>query len=49
MVLDELGFSVFWHNATSGVHGVDLLLLDPDESVLALEGRERFVPPRSRV
>ena len=37
MVLDELGYSVFWHITEPGVRGVDLLFLSPDESVLALE------------
>jgi hypothetical protein len=37
LLLAEVGFHVFWHITTSGVHGVDLLLLSPDESVLALE------------
>ncbi len=37
LVLDEVGYSVFWHITESGVHGVDLLFLSPDESVLALE------------
>jgi hypothetical protein len=37
LVLAELGHSVFWHVTETGVHGVDLLFLTPDESVLALE------------
>jgi hypothetical protein len=37
IVLADLGYSVFWHIAEPGVHGVDLLLLSPDECVLALE------------
>lgn len=35
--LADLGHSVFWHITEPGVHGVDLLFLSPDESVLALE------------
>lgn len=37
VILDELGYTVFWHIIEPGVHGVDLLFLSPDESVLALE------------
>ena len=37
IVLDELGYTVFWHITDTGVHGVDLLFLTPDEAVLALE------------
>ena len=37
VLLDELGHRVFWHIATPGVRGVDLLFLAPDETVLALE------------
>src|SRR4051812_534092 len=29
IVLDELGYTVFWHITESGVHGVDLLFLSP--------------------
>jgi hypothetical protein len=36
-LLGKLGYSVFWHNAEPGIHGVDLLLLSPDEAILALE------------
>jgi hypothetical protein len=37
ILLAEIGLSVFWHLTTPGAHGVDLLFLGPDESVLALE------------
>lgn len=37
IVLDELGYTVFWHITEPGVHGVDLLFLSSDEAVLALE------------
>jgi hypothetical protein len=37
VVLDELGYTVFWQITEPGIHGVDLLLLSPDEAVLALE------------
>ena len=36
-VLDEQGYNLFWQITTPGIHGVDLLFLSPDESVLALE------------
>ena len=37
IVLDDQGYSLFWQVTTPGIHGVDLLFLSPDESVLALE------------
>lgn len=37
IVLTEHGYSLFWQITTPGVHGVDLLFLSPDDSVLALE------------
>lgn len=37
LLLAEVGVTVFWHITTPGIHGVDLLFLCPDESVLALE------------
>jgi hypothetical protein len=37
VLLAEVEITVFWHITTPGVHGVDLLFLCPDESVLALE------------
>jgi len=37
ILLAEAGVEVFWHVDSDGAHGVDLLLLAPDESVLALE------------
>jgi len=37
VVLDRVGYSAFWHITEPGVHGVDLLFLSPDPSVLALE------------
>jgi hypothetical protein len=37
VVLDELGYTVLWQITEPGVHGVDLLILSPDEAVLALE------------
>jgi hypothetical protein len=37
IIMADLGYSVFWHIIEPGVHGVDLLFLSPDESVLALE------------
>lgn len=35
--LDDLGYSLFWQLVNAGARGVDLLLLAPDEAVLALE------------
>lgn len=37
MVFADLGYSLFWQITKPGVHGVDLLIVAPDESVLALE------------
>lgn len=37
IVLDEIGYTVFWHIIEPGARGVDLLFLSPDEAVLALE------------
>lgn len=37
LLLAKLGYNVFWHITEPGVHGVDLLLLTPDDAVLALE------------
>jgi hypothetical protein len=37
IVLDDLGYRLLWQLTTPGVQGVDLLLLSPDERVLALE------------
>jgi len=42
LLLAEAGLNVFWHITTEGVHGVDLLFLGPDESVLALEVKGSF-------
>lgn len=37
IVLDGVDYHVIWHITERGARGVDLLLLSPDESVLALE------------
>jgi hypothetical protein len=37
IVLDQQGYNLFWQITTPGIHGVDLLFLSPEESVLALE------------
>ena len=37
IILDQFGYTVFWHIIENGIHGVDLLFLSPDEAVLALE------------
>lgn len=44
IVLDEAGYSVFWHISEPGAHGVDLLFLSPDEQVLALEVKGTLRP-----
>lgn len=44
IILDEQGYNLFWQITTPGVHGVDLLLLSPDESVLALEVKGTLRP-----
>ena len=44
ILLAEVGVAVFWHVVSEGVHGVDLLLLTPDESVLALEVKGTLRP-----
>lgn len=44
IVLDEQGFNLFWQITTPGIHGVDLLFLSPDESVLALEVKGTLRP-----
>ena len=44
IVLDEQGYNLFWQITTPGVHGVDLLFLSPDESVLALEVKGTLRP-----
>jgi hypothetical protein len=44
VLLAELGYSVFWQITTPGIRGVDLLLLAPDELVLALEVKGTLRP-----
>jgi hypothetical protein len=44
IVLDEVGYRVFWHITERGAHGVDLLFLSPDECVLALEVKGTLRP-----
>jgi hypothetical protein len=44
IVLAEAGLELFWHVGSAGRHGVDLLLLAPDESVLALEVKGTLRP-----
>jgi hypothetical protein len=44
IVLADAGYTVFWHITETGVHGVDLLFLSPDESVLALEVKGTLRP-----
>jgi hypothetical protein len=44
ILLDERGYNLFWQITTSGVHGVDLLFLAPDEAVLALEVKGTLRP-----
>ena len=44
IVLDDLGYNLFWHITTPGIHGVDLLFLSPEQSVLALEVKGTLRP-----
>lgn len=44
LLLAEVGLQVFWHVVEDGIHGVDLLFLTPDESVLALEVKGTLRP-----
>jgi hypothetical protein len=44
ILLAEVGLDVFWHIVEDGIHGVDLLFLTPDESVLALEVKGTLRP-----
>ena len=44
IVLDEQGYNLFWQLTTPGIHGVDLLFLSPNESVLALEVKGTLRP-----
>jgi hypothetical protein len=44
IVLDEQGYNLFWQITTPGIHGVDLLFVSPDESVLALEVKGTLRP-----
>lgn len=39
VMLDSLGYHMLWHftGPLSGGHGVDLLVLSPDEKVIAIE------------
>jgi hypothetical protein len=44
IILAENDYSVFWQIPKSGAHGVDLLLLAPDDAVLALEVKGTLRP-----
>lgn len=44
LLLAEVDIEVFWHIVEDGIHGVDLLFLTPDESVLALEVKGTLRP-----
>jgi hypothetical protein len=46
LVLDELGWHVLWHHVGPGPHGVDLVLLSPDDKVVATEVKGTLVPGR---
>jgi hypothetical protein len=48
VLLADIGLRVFPQITTPGIHGVDLLLLAPDESVLAVEVKVTLRPGRSR-
>ena len=41
IVLGEQGYNLFWQITTPGIHGVDLLFLSPDESLLELAAAQR--------
>jgi hypothetical protein len=44
VLLAEVGLEVFWHIVEPGIHGVDLLFLASNESVLALEVKGTLRP-----
>ena len=44
LLLDGIGYTLFWQITTPGIHGVDLLLLAPDQRVLALEVKGTLRP-----
>lgn len=44
LLLDRLGYTLFWQITTPGIHGVDLLLIAPDQRVLALEVKGTLRP-----
>lgn len=44
LLLDALGYTLFWQITTTGIHGVDLLLIAPDQRVLALEVKGTLRP-----
>lgn len=47
MLLLERGWDLLWQFATTGRHGVDLVLLAPDEHVVAVEVKGTLVPGRT--
>jgi len=46
MLLVELGWNVLWQLIGSGGNGVDLVLLSPDDRVVAVEVKGTLVPGR---
>ena len=46
LLLDTLGWQILWHFASSGRHGVDLVLLGPNDCVVVVEVKGTLVPGR---
>jgi hypothetical protein len=46
LILDGLGWHLLWHHTGPGPHGVDLMLLTPDDKVIAVEVKGTLVPGR---
>jgi hypothetical protein len=46
LLLDAVGWRVVWHHVGPGPHGVDLVLLTPDDNVVAMEVKGTLVPGR---
>jgi len=46
LIFDALGWQPLWHFAGPGLHGVDLVLLTPDDKVFAVEVKGTLVPGR---
>ena len=46
LLLDDLGWHILWHHVGPGPHGVDLVLLSPDDKIVATEVKGTLVPAR---